>query len=51
MLAVSIWNITNYEDPVPEILAVTYVFIVPYDVLDPTAETNKQDENEQVVVG
>ena len=32
-------------------LAVNYEFNIPYVVLDPTVDTNEQDENEQVVFG
>jgi len=32
-------------------LAVNYVFNVPYTVFDPTEVTSEQEENEHVVVG
>jgi hypothetical protein len=51
VVAVFIWNITDEVDPVPEMLAINYVFNVPCTVLVPTADTNEQEENEQAVLG
>ena len=51
MFNVFIWNTISEVDPVPEMLAVNCVFNVPYVVLDPTADTNEHDENEQVELG
>ena len=51
VVAVFILNITDWLEPVPEIVAVNYVFNVPCVVIDPTVETSEQEENEQVVLG
>ena len=51
MVAVFIWKITDEVDPAPEMLVVKCVFNVPWAVLDPTAETNEQEENEQAILG
>ncbi len=51
VLAVFIKNIIDWEEPVPEMLAVNYVFRDPWTVLVPTADTSEQSKNEQVVDG